>query len=233
MSASNDVILLVGGLGSRLRSVVRDVPKPMAPVAGRPFLTYLLDQLAEQGVHNAILATGYMGDVVERTLGARWKTVNLLYSHEREPLGTGGALQLASRKLTSERFVVMNGDTYVTLDLAAFADCARQHRGSLGVALAHVDDTARYGAVMLHDDRVTGFTEKGRNGSGYINAGVYLLDRVTVGQWCKGERFSFEADVVTPMAAGGNVWGYTATRDFIDIGVPEDYARAQQQFGER
>jgi D-glycero-alpha-D-manno-heptose 1-phosphate guanylyltransferase len=233
MNVSNDVILLVGGLGSRLRSVVSDVPKPMAQVAGRPFLTYLLDQLVEQGVQKAILATGYKGEVIERALGSRWKTINLVYSHEQEPLGTGGALQLAAQKLTSEQFFVMNGDTYVTLDLAAFAHGARRHNGSLGVALARVDDTARYGAVVLDDDRVIGFIEKGRSGSGYINAGVYLLDRAMVGQWRVGGRFSFEADVVTPMVAEGGVWGYTATSDFIDIGIPEDYARAQLQFGVR
>lgn len=230
MPKTEEAIILAGGFGTRLQSVVKDVPKPLAPVSGRPFLVYLLDLLAAQGIRRVVLATGYLADLVESTLGHRWGVMSLVYSREREPLGTGGAMVQAMGQVHGDTCFVLNGDTYLALDYAQFDRFADTYGCSIGIALAQVEDTARYGAVILDDERVVGFSEKGRQGIGYINAGVYRLVRSAIQQFRKGEVFSFEQAVLAPAAAAASVCGYTRTRDFIDIGVPEDYARAQRMF---
>lgn len=230
MPATDEAIVLAGGLGTRLRGVVGDVPKPLAPVARRPFLAWLLDALAGQGVRRVVLATGYRGEQVETALGFEWRGMTLVYSREPEPLGTGGALVLALREVTGEACFALNGDTWLELDCAALARAASAADVRLGVALAQVPDVARYGAVRLAGTRVTGFDEKGASGAGFINAGVYWMRRGLLEDFPSGTAFSFERDVLMPTAAREPVLGYTDTRGFIDIGVPEDFQRAQAMF---
>lgn len=232
MPRTDEAIILAGGFGTRLQSVVKDVPKPLAPVAGRPFLAYLLDLLAAQGIRRVVLATGYLADLVESTLGRQWGEMSLVYSREDEPLGTGGAIVQAISHIRGETCFVLNGDTYLALDYAQFDHFSEVDGCAIAVALAHVDDTARYGAVILDDMRIVGFSEKGRQGGGYINAGVYRLTCKALQRFRHGEAFSFEHAVLTPAVASAMVCGYTQTRDFIDIGVPEDYGRAQRIFGQ-
>lgn len=224
----DEAIVLAGGLGTRLRGVVDDVPKPLAPVAGRPFLAWLLDALAKQGLRRVVLATGYRGEQIEAALGKDWQGMSLEYSREAEPLGTGGAIALAMRHIAGDACFVLNGDTWVDLDYVAFDG---QTAGApLGMALAHVPDVARYGAVIVEDNRVTGFLEKGTSGPGFINAGVYRITRVLADAFPKVGAFSFERDVLVPAVAHARVAGFAGTRGFIDIGVPEDYRRAQGVF---
>lgn len=226
MPRTEEAIILAGGFGTRLQGVVKDVPKPLAPVRGRPFIAWLLDALAAQGMRRIVLATGYMGDRVERELGAEWKGLALEYSRESEPLGTGGAIALAAGRIRGESVLILNGDTWLTLDYAAFEDAGARAGKPLAMALAHVPDTARYGAVRILGDSVDGFVEKGSQGPGYINAGVYRMVRSMLETLPRGKRFSFEQSMLVPEVRHGHVAAYTETGAFIDIGIPEDYERA-------
>ena len=232
MRPVDEAIVLAGGLGTRLRSVVADLPKPLAPVCGRPFVAYLLDLLAGQGMRRAVLATGYLGEQVEAVLGAFWQGMELVYSREPEPLGTGGAIVLALRHIHGAACFVLNGDTYLRLDYAAFDTQTCRHGAALGIALAETADVSRYGAVETRNGCVHAFAEKGHHGPGYINAGVYLMQRELLDAFPLGSHFSFETDVMQPMVGRQIIAAFTNTRGFIDIGVPEDYARAQHMLRE-
>lgn len=230
MRATDEAIILAGGFGTRLQGVIGDLPKPLAPVAGRPFIAWLLDGLSAQGLRRAILATGYRGDQVETTLGARWRDMDLVYSREPEPRGTGGAVALALGRVQGDACFVLNGDTRLHLDYPRFADAAGRAGARLGVALSMVPDVARYGAVRVEHGRVTGFVEKGATGPGYVNAGVYWIERALALDFPAAAAFSFESGVLVPAVAREAVAAFTATSGFIDIGVPADYQRAQQLF---
>ncbi len=229
--ASEEAIVLAGGFGTRLRAVVSDVPKPLAPVAGRPFLAWLLDRLEAGGIRSVILATGYMSEKVERFAGRSWGRISIRYSVEDKPLGTGGAVRQAAGLLAGEAVHVINGDTFLDYEPAALESAAAAAGVSIGIALAEVADAARYGAVELENGLVRGFREKGRHGPGWINAGCYFFADIGSGVLERGEAYSLEADVLTEQAALGRVAGFTGTSGFIDIGVPEDFARAQRLFG--
>lgn len=233
MKATDEAIVLAGGLGTRLRGVVDGVPKPLALVAGRPFLAWLLDTLAMQGLRRVVLATGYRGEQIEAALGATWRGMALVYSREQKLLGTGGAIALAMPRIAGDDCFVLNGDTWLELDYARFDAAVRGVDARLGVALAAVPEVARYGAVNVEDGRVVDFVEKGQSGPGFINAGVYLLSRSLLEDFPSGEPFSFEHDVLRPAAARETVVACTDTEGFIDIGVPDDYRQAQTRFAAR
>lgn len=227
---TNEAIILAGGLGTRLKGVIGELPKPLAPLAGRPFLAWLLDILAAQEMRRVILATGYRSGQIVEALGSRWRGMALVYSQEPEPLGTGGAIALAAKKLRDDACFVLNGDTRLVLDYAEFDRLANAANVRLGVALAHVPDVSRYGSVRIEKDRIAGFVEKGRTGPGYINAGVYWISRSLLSDFPRTNSFSFETEVLVPVVARERVAAFTETSDFIDIGVPEDYHRAQSTF---
>lgn len=230
--AVDEAIILVGGLGTRLREAVPDLPKPLAPVAGRPFLAWLLDAFAVAGLRRVILASGHRAGQIEQAVGHRWRGIEVAYSREEVPLGTGGAIERAVAQVQADGVHLANGDTFLRYDPAALEAATRARGCRLGIALATVGDVGRYGAVMVEDGRVGGFREKGGQGAGLINAGSYFitaeglrhLPRIQ-GAW------SFEERVLAPWSAEGLVAAFDRTADFIDIGVPADYARAQLQFG--
>ena len=231
--ATDEAIVLAGGFGTRLRGVVDDVPKPLAPVAGRPFLAWLLDRLADRGMRRCILATGYLSEAIEQRIGARWQGMDIAYSVERAPLGTGGAIRLAANQLQGDAAHVLNGDTWLEYDPIALEAAARASQAPMAIALARVEDVARYGAVDIDRGHVTGFREKGETGPGWINAGCYYLDALAIATLPPLDAFSFEQDVLQPRVQAGAVAAFTATAGFIDIGVPGDYALAQRQFAGR
>lgn len=231
--AAEEAIVLAGGFGTRLRGIVDDVPKPLAPVAGRPFLAWLLDRLAAAGMRRCILATGYMADAIEHAIGARWRGMDIAYSVESEPLGTGGAIRLAAQRLLGDGAHVLNGDTWLEYAPAALESAAHDASTPLALALARVDDVARYGAVEVRDGRACDFREKGETGAGWINAGCYFLGTDALARLPGQAAFSFEREVLQPRALRGDVAAFTKTSGFIDIGVPEDYARAQPMFAAR
>jgi D-glycero-D-manno-heptose 1,7-bisphosphate phosphatase len=223
-------IVLAGGFGTRLRARVADVPKPMAPVAGRPFLEYLLDRLADAGCHHVVLATGHMADVIQGHFGPRYQGMAIAYSHEAAPLGTGGAVVQAQRALpqeVDEPTLVLNGDSWLDVDLAAFAAWAAAVPDTDAMVLRALPDVARYGSVRLDGEMVVAFGEKAGSGPGLINAGIYRLRRATFSGYALPQAFSIENDFFAPHIAELGMRGQVCHGEFIDIGLPEDFDRAQ------
>lgn len=224
-------IVLVGGQGTRLRAVVADRPKVLAPIAERPFLTFLLDQLDTAGVRNAVLCVGYLGKQIKETLGDEYRSLHLTYSKEQSPLGTGGALQLAASKLTSDPVIVLNGDSYCEVDLPALLDWHRERRAEATLLLTGVLDTQRYGRVAIDKHfAVVAFEEKANtSGPGQINAGVYVLTHRFLLAIPPMDSPSLERDVF-PAWIGRGLFGCPAGGRFLDIGTPESYAAAEEFF---
>lgn len=228
---ADEAIVLVGGLGTRLRAVVSDVPKPLAPVAGRPFLVWVLDHLADSGMRRVVLATGYMADKVRKVVGRQWREMEIAYAIEETPLGTGGAVRHAVAGLRGSSVHVLNGDTFLRYSPLALERATRRSEAAIGIALAEVTDVSRYGAVDIVQGKVTSFHGNGQHGLGWINAGCYFLTEEALSALPREAVFSFETSVLVPQAREGKVAGFTETDGFIDIGVPEDYRRAQTLFG--
>jgi D-glycero-alpha-D-manno-heptose 1-phosphate guanylyltransferase len=228
-----EAIVLAGGFGTRLRGVVDDVPKPMAPVQGRPFLAFVLDQLADSGFHTAILATGYLHETIRAHFGEKFRSLALVYSVEHEPLGTGGAIRLACTQTPAREVFVLNGDTYLTLDYQGMLDAHMRAGAQLSMAVCEVPDAARYGAIEVSDGIVRGFREKGRSGPGLINGGTYVLGPALRDRMPAHAAFSFEQDLLVPEVRSIQPAAFPAAGLFIDIGIPEDYARAQEVFAQR
>jgi histidinol-phosphate phosphatase family protein len=227
VGAEVTAFILAGGFGTRLRPVVADRPKVLAEVLGRPFVFHLLDRLAALGVPKAVFCTGYMAEMLETLVGAEYRGMAIHFSREDEPLGTGGALALALSRHPAPLALAMNGDSIATADLAGYL---RWHAGTAGKAallLTEVPDTARYGSVSLDGaGRVTGFAEKGRSGPGLINAGVYLLRPGALDAVAPGSAASVETDVFPALARAGELDGWSAPGELLDIGTPESYAAA-------
>ncbi len=226
-----EAVILAGGFGTRLSHVVSDVPKPMAPVYGRPFLCYLLDRLADAGIQRVVLATGYMHEVIETYFGTGYQGLEIIYSNEDQPLFTGGAIRQAAEKIQSEDFVVLNGDTLFDIDFQQLYDFHTSHDAHLSIALRRVEDTGRYGAVTCENDRIVAFHEKTESqGAGDINGGIYAINRAWLLNQDLPTKFSFEKELMQPLAGAPHFYGLSFNDYFIDIGVPEDYFRAQQEF---
>ena len=226
-----DAVILAGGFGTRLSHVVSDVPKPMAPVYGRPFLCYLLDRLADAGIQRVVLATGYMHEVIETYFGTGYQGLEIIYSNEDQPLFTGGAIRQAAEKIQSEDFVVLNGDTLFDIDFQQLYDFHTSHDAHLSIALRRVEDTGRYGAVTCENDRIVAFHEKTESqGAGDINGGIYAINRAWLLNQDLPTKFSFEKELMQPLAGDPHFYGLSFNDYFIDIGVPDDYFRAQQEF---
>lgn len=220
-------VILAGGLGTRLRSVVADRPKIMADVNERPFLTYLIEQLARAGATEVTLCLGYMARYVQDYFGSSYGQVRLQYSVEHEPAGTGGALAIADPLLESDTVLVMNGDSYVDTDLSAFIDWYRDRQCSAGILCVYAKDTSRYGSIEFGDnDAITAFREKrGSKGPGWINAGIYMIARSEITTFPRGAKYSLEREFF-PSLLGEELAGFKASGRFIDIGTPESYAMA-------
>lgn len=223
-------IVLAGGLGTRLRGVVPDLPKPMAAVAGRPFLAWVLDSLVQAGFDQVVLAVGYLHELIHAHFGTAYRGLPLRYSIEDRPLGTGGAMRLAAESLDARPIFVLNGDTFLDLDYEAMTRSHGQAGVGMSVAVCEVPDVGRYGALSLVDGHIDGFLEKGGVGPGVINAGTYLLSPEIVQRIPRDEPFSFEQQLLVPQVREIRPAAFFAAGRFIDIGVPEDYARAQQMF---
>ena len=224
-----EAVVLAGGFGTRLRAVVPDLPKPMAPVAGRPFLEILLSMLARKGVQRAVLSLGYQADLIVHHFGGRYAGIELVSEIETEPLGTGGALRAALSRCESDAALVVNGDTFLDLELDALAARWLRRRAPLIVGRA-VEDTARFGRLDVSGDALLGFAARGAGGPGVINMGHYVLPTALFeGQGALPKSFSFEAGFLALRARELGFEIFVTEGLFIDIGVPEDYARAQRE----
>jgi D-glycero-alpha-D-manno-heptose 1-phosphate guanylyltransferase len=221
--------ILTGGLGTRLRAVVSDRPKPLAEVKDRPFVVHLLDQLCKFSISQAVLCTGYLGEMVESRLGKSYRNLSLKYSPEPVALGTAGALRLALPLFDTQQVLVLNGDSYCEIDLTKLISFHIEEKAFITIAVTFVADTSRYGTVLLNDrGDIVSFKEKGqKNGPGLINAGIYILDRSVIKVIPVSKHLSLERDVF-PQYIGHSLRGFLTEGFFIDIGSPMDYERAQR-----
>lgn len=225
-----EAIILAGGFGTRLRHVVSEVPKPMAPVCGRPFLQFLLDMIARQGVTHAVLAVGYKREVIQRYFGASYSGMHLEYSVEEEPLLTGGAIIQALSKCKEDGVFILNGDTYFDVRIAALQEFAIKNHAELVLAGRRMTDFDRYGTILTDPDgRIRGFVEKQPCSEGVINGGIYFMHRSFL-ENTKERRFSFEEQVLRQRVSEGKMYAFLSDGYFIDIGIPEDYQKAQDDF---
>lgn len=226
----SEILILVGGFGTRLRSVVSNVPKPMAPIAGRPFLEYLLNYWISQGIQRFILSTGHLGNVIQTHFGKSYRSAVIDYVHEQSPLGTGGALRLALNSVPwdNEMALMANGDTWFPVELEQMCHEASQQKAPITLALKTMKKNDRYGSVEVMDNgKIKSFCLKSEGGA-LINAGCYLLNVATLKQALADmpEAFSLENDFLVDYAANGHVGSSIQDQPFLDIGIPEDYQKA-------
>ena len=230
-----DAVVLVGGLGTRLRSLITDVPKPMALVNGKPFLDTLLSRLLRYAeIERVVLAVGYKREVVQAYFEDEKAGRRIVYAVESEPLGTGGGIFNAVSAVSdlSSEVLVLNGDTLFEVDIAKMLQHHRQQQADITMALKPMIRFERYGTVELVGERIVGFKEKQYCAAGKINGGVYLIDKALfekVDVEAMPRKFSFETDVLERYCNRLEVSGFVSDGYFIDIGIPADYQRAQRE----
>ena len=227
-----EVIILAGGLGTRLQSVVKDVPKCMAPVAGHPFLFYLLNWLSSYEIERVILSVGHLREVI-----FEWVEKNkelypfqIEYAIEHEPMGTGGGIRQAMKQVKAAHVLIVNGDTFFNINVNELLSEHLTNDALLSIALKPMKNFDRYGNVILHHNMVTAFQEKQYCESGLINGGLYLLNSANSFFNTLPEKCSFEKDVLEPNSIKGQIHGFSHDNYFIDIGIPEDYSKANVDF---
>lgn len=223
-----EAIILAGGEGSRLKPVISDVPKPMAPVHNRPFLEYILMWLTQFKITKLVLSTGYKAEVVRSYFGDNFRGIPVEYSYECEPLGTGGGILRALNRITGENIAVVNGDTWFPVDLDILLAKHLSLDGGITLAMKLISESDRYGSVMLaNDGTIKKFLEKQFLAEGFINGGIYMLRKSYVLGLDLPEKFSFERDVLEKVAVSGMIKGVVFSDPFLDIGIPEDYGKAE------
>ncbi|MFK7947369.1 MAG: nucleotidyltransferase family protein [Saprospiraceae bacterium] len=229
----NQAIILAGGFGTRLKSVVADVPKPMAPVCERPFLAFIMDYLAKANFEKVVLSIGYKGEVVQAYFGDSYKGIRVEYATEATPLGTGGGILNATTTCSNAPILVLNGDTFFDVPISDFYTFFDNNQSDLAFALKPMTNFERYGTVVLDEkERITQFQEKQYRTSGLINGGAYILRKSIFENqgFSIGQKFSFEADFLEKYVDNLKFSGFVVDEYFIDIGIPEDYAKAQIDF---
>ena len=223
--------MLAGGLGTRLRAVVPDLPKPMAPVSGRPFLEILLTMLAARRFERVVLSLGHLADKVVKHFGTTFAGMDLVYEIEKAPLGTGGALRVAIARARADHVFVINGDTFLDLEFDAVEAQWQRERLPI-IAAKDVADASRYGRLNVSDGFVTEFVEKGVTGGGLINTGYYVFPTDIAADLPAREAFSLESDFLEHAVSKRRIRMFESRGRFVDIGVPEDYSRAQVELAE-
>ncbi|MEO6001349.1 MAG: nucleotidyltransferase family protein [Chitinophagaceae bacterium] len=225
-----EAIILAGGLGTRLREAVPDLPKCMAPVLAKPFIGYLIDYLLQQGIEKFIFSLGYKSNIIKQYLQTQYADYAITYSIEEEPIGTGGAVRLACKKASEKTVLVLNGDTFFKVDLqklASFHDLCGAH---CTLSLKPMRNFSRYGLVELNIDySIKSFKENQYYEEGLINGGVYALHAEKFLQEELPDKFSFEKNYLEKFAGSRRFYGIIQDDYFIDIGIPEDFERAQTE----
>lgn len=226
-----EAIILAGGMGTRLREEVSELPKSMALINGIPFLQYQLDYLKSFGIKKVVLATGYLANIITDYFGNKYRDIEINYSHENEPLGTGGAIKQALEKTTSQNVLILNGDTMFKVNLNEFFQSHINTKADFSLALKPLQNFERYGVVKLNNkNKVIGFEEKQYQSKGNINGGVYLLNKSKFNELRFNEKFSFEKEFLEKQFAQLNFNGFISNGYFLDIGIPQDYKQAQADF---
>lgn len=225
-------IVLAGGMGTRLQSVVSDVPKPMAPVAGRPFLAYILDQICRTNISEVFLSVGYKHEVIQQFFGHKYKHLSLTYVVEKEALGTGGGIRLAAEKCNANEIIVFNGDTFFDVNIDALLSNHQTNQNDQTIALKNMEMVNRYGIVECDESlRILSFQEKTESlKSGWINGGIYCLNRETFLAKTEASKFSMEVDFMERFVQSLKLGGFPSDGYFIDIGIPEDFKKANTYF---
>ena len=225
-----EAIILAGGFGTRLQAVVADVPKPMAPVNGKPFLYYILEYCIQQQIESVIISTGYKHEVIFEYFGYKYKNISIQYAQELEPLGTGGGIQFAMQKCTQENIVVLNGDTFFDVDLQKLEKQHLEHKSEFSIAAKKMYNFNRYGIIQTSNNRIQAFEEKRAVEQGIINAGVYIIHRQTFLSLKLPQKFSMEKDYMEKLFPTHPFFAFEFEGYFIDIGIPEDYEKVQKDF---
>jgi len=225
-----EAIILAGGFGTRIQSVISDVPKPMAPVCGKPFLYYILQSLVQQKIEKIILAVGYKNEVIINYFGHKFQSADLIYSIEGEPLGTGGGIRKALDMTAGKQVLIINGDTYFDLSFKELNQFHSNGNFDLTMCLKPMIHFDRYGTVTVDQNRVIGLKEKQPCDLGLINGGVYLINREIIEKFPEGSKFSFEKDFLEKEVSKLIFGAFISDKYFIDIGIPDDYEKAQRDF---
>lgn len=225
-------LILAGGMGTRLRTALNDRPKPMADVSGSPFLLHIINQLKEAGIRDILMSIGYRAEIIKdhfgdgSDFGAR-----ISYSEEAEPLGTGGALQLALDQVRGDSFLVMNGDSHCQVDFEKFFNFHYERGAQLTMVVVRNKESGGYGVLDVDEmGRVARFYEKEKNEYGLINAGIYLMNREIIAFFPGDAKFSLEYDLF-PKLIGKGFYAFITDAEMIDIGTPERYAEARDILG--
>lgn len=222
-----DIIILAGGLGTRLRSVVSDVPKVMAPVNNKPFLEYILEYINKFDFENVILAVGYKSEIIENYFEDKYKKLHLIYSKETEPLGTGGAIKKAMSYSKEENIFVINGDIIAKIDYNKFFENIKDNSLKNVIAIKEMTKFSRYGIVEIDEKGIVKkFKEKQYTEKGYINVGAYILNKKNFTN-IPEEKFSIEKDYFEKIVDKKTISTYKYDGIFLDIGIPEDYEKSK------
>lgn len=225
-----EAIILAGGLGTRLRDAVPDLPKCMAPVNGHPFIAYVIKKLQSQGISRFIFSLGYRSEAFTRFINEILPEGSYELVVEKEPLGTGGAIRFAMNHAVTEDIVVVNGDSIFATDITAQYDLHNQRKSACTLALKPMKDFDRYGVVEMDpDQRIVHFREKQAYSKGLINGGVYIINKAQFTAISFPEKFSFETEYLQKYYKEELIYGIEQEGYFIDIGIPEDYQRAQKE----
>jgi D-glycero-alpha-D-manno-heptose 1-phosphate guanylyltransferase len=225
-----EAIILAGGLGTRLRSVVSEVPKVMAPVAGKPFLHYIIKKLIDEDVSRIILAVGYKHEIIKDFISQSNYKAEFIFSIEHEPLGTGGGIKLALELVTDPHVFIINGDSFFDCGLDSLMMQHLQYDADISLALKPMKHFERYGTVELEENRIIQFNEKKFCRQGLINAGVYVIKNNIFQGLDLPKIFSMEKEIFEERTTTLKIMGFTFTDYFIDIGVLEDFEKAQLDF---
>lgn len=225
-------IILAGGFGTRLQTIVKDVPKPMAPIAGKPFLYWLVTHLQKNGVDTFIFSLGYLHQIVEDFLHNEFPNLNCQCLVEKEPLGTGGAIKFCMQHTSEKDILIINGDSFFNLNIKDFFRFHKDNLSQCSIALKPMQNFDRYGSVEIDsNNKITQFNEKKYCTNGFINTGVLIFNREIFQEKTKKlpQNFSYEKDFLEPNISEIKVTGYIAAGYFIDIGIPDDYYKADKE----
>jgi D-glycero-alpha-D-manno-heptose 1-phosphate guanylyltransferase len=222
-----EAIILAGGFGTRLKHVIPNLPKPMAPIAGQPFLEILLSMLSRKGFKRVILSLGFMAEKIIGHFGNEYQGMELVYEVESLPLGTGGAVRAALTRCLTDHVFIFNGDTYLDLEIKILENIWQKNHHPL-IVVREVPDSSRFGTVDINSDgRVIAFLEKGKSGPGIINAGCYVFPTSSLNDFVLGKKFSLENDYFVKNLHHIRFDSFVTQGQFIDIGIPEEYVAAQ------
>ena len=224
-----EAIILAGGFGTRLKHIVSDVPKPMAPINNKPFLEYILDDIEKKGINHVVMAVGYMKEKIEEYFKNQYKEMKISYSEEETPLGTGGAIKKALSLCTKENIFIINGDTFYDVDLKEMKAFHIENKSSLTLAVKEMENFDRYGSLIIENNKIIKFEEKKTKAKGKINGGVYLIKK-DIFQNIKEESFSFEKEILEDKET--EKYAYESNGYFIDIGIPEEYHKYIKQIND-